>query len=155
MARVEDMLAWKAFWAVWRALKLIRRARGYNTSPYVTDDMADALSSDARAVLFLDVVSHGRIDRELSGGWTQALVIGISGTVRLQPGESPRREALALEQDVRNAVRAAQSTIQAAMGRGNAFDWTVCEHDRGMLAEARQAGFYLEAELVYKQGSTF
>lgn len=161
MAKIENFVGWKLMWWVYRALKEIQVAEGYNYSPTVTMDFHEYQESTAKAAVFLECDSHSTVGSKISGAtggvprFEQSLDLVLHCNVKLGVEEQPRRAAFALEQDVRTCLHGGLPDLVAAMGRGFVFRFSDCRHDGGVLAPDREAGFRLSLNYKYPQGSNW
>jgi len=159
MSKVDSLVVWRVFQAVHGAVKGISEADGFNTTPAVVTGYNEFSSSSAEAVLYLELESNTADDHDVGGGGTGPRV-SMRATFRLigvvkYGYEFPRKAALALEQDARNAIHDGLQGIRDLVGRGFYFRWGECDHDAGYLAPDREAGFSLRFSFTYRVSSSW
>ena len=159
MSKVEDLVAWRLMWWVYRQLKTISQAGGYNYSPSVTMDYNEFTAAQTRAAILFEMNTHAPSETVVGGtelsspGVQMDAEFTINANVLLRDGEPPRKAALALEQDVRNCLHGKVKDMRAALGRGFTFRYGSCQHDAGMLTPEKEAGFRLYITYRYSHGS--
>lgn len=159
MAKVEDFVAWRVMWWTYRALRAIREANGYNTSPLVTLDADEYADAEARNALLMECVSHSPMEHNIGGSSEgiprveMEISLEITGSIKLRDGEVPRKAAFALEQDVRKCLHGNLRTMVSDLGRPFVFRFGDCQHDAGVLTPEKEAGFRLFITYRYPHGS--
>ena len=153
---IESFIGWKIMEVVYRRLCEIQRARGYNTDPLVSMDWPEVQNTDKSFSLFLECIGHHAVEHAVGGNLgprvTMALELMICGYVQYDTGV-PRKMAMSLEQDAREAVHAIATQFNTLIGRGVSFAWGDCTHDGGALSPEKEANFTLLCTFTYQQSA--
>lgn len=153
--KVDDFIPYKIFKTVELYLNRIKTVDGYNTDPLITISKDDAENSNSKYTVLLEAGTAEPVD-QFPGNDSSRKHVTANYVVMCYAKyetEHPRRLAYSLEQDVRNAIDQGVADLRGLVGRGVSFKFGTANHDGGLLAPYKEAGFELSFSFTWSQSN--